>query len=487
MKLPLHTMAVIFLTLTLGLFTGCSLHTPADLVLNVEIPNVFEQAPVRMLPGPQEQWWLTFGDQRLNALMGAAFSGNLDLEQAYARLSQADAVARKSGAALSPTLNLNGKAGRSRQLGGFDTVTGGNHELSLSAGYEVDLWNRLRSQKKANELARTATLEEIRTLYLSISANVADLYYLMVEQRAQLDLTDQTIQAIKATLELVEQRFREGMVPSLDLYQARQNLASAWSQRPDFEARLTTTAHALSLLSGGYPNSNLGGTLAILPDLPSAFPGGLPSELLKKRPDIRGELLRLKAADLSIGVAVANRFPSVNLMAALGRGGSDFGNTLSGVVWNLAGNLAAPLVDGGNRRAEVDRTRAVYDERLAGYRKTVIIAFQEVEDALVKNRTTAEKIQRLKNEETVAGATLRLSKDRYFDGISDYLPVLTAQSAQYNTQSRLLAARRELIANRISLARAMGGNWMDTEVSKRLTDRNPDTVNTPDTASKSSK
>jgi outer membrane protein TolC len=117
----------------------------------------------------------------------------------------------------------------------------------------------------------------------------------------------------------------------------------------------------------------------------------------------------------------------------------------------------------------------------------VIIALQEVEDALVKNRTTAEKIQRLKNEETVAGATLRLSKDRYFDGISDYLPVLTAQSAQYNTQSRLLAARRELIANRISLARAMGGNWMDTEVSKRLTDRNPDTVNTPDTASKSSK
>ncbi len=479
MKLPLHTMAVTLVTVALGLFTGCSLHTPTDPVLNVEIPDAFEQAPARMLPGPPEQWWRAFGDERVNGLMGAAFSGNLDLEQAYARLSQADAVARKSGSALSPFLNLNGKAGRSRQLGGFDTVTGGSHELSLSAGYEVDLWNRLGSQKEADELARTATLEEIRTLYLSISANVADLYYMMVEQRAQLHLTDQTIQARKATLELVEQRFREGMVPSLDLYQARQNLASAGSQRPDFEARLTTTAHALSLLTGGYPNSNLGGTLAILPDLPSAFPGGLPSELLKNRPDIRRELFRLKAVDLSIGVAMANRFPSVNLMAAMGTGGSDFGTTLSGLVWNLAGNLAGPLVDGGNRRAEVDRTRAVYDERLAGYRKTVLTAFQEVEDALVKNRTTAEKIRRLKNEETVARATLRLSKDRYFDGISDYLPVLTAQSAHYNTQIRLLAARRELIADRISLARAMGGNWMDSEVTKRLTDRKPETVSKP--------
>lgn len=473
MKLPLHTMAVTLLTVALGLFTGCSLHTPTDSALHGEIPTAFENAPARMLPGPAEQWWLAFGDQRLNALMAAAFAGNLDLEQAYARLSQADAVARKSGAALSPTLNLNSQAGRARQLGGFDTVTGGNHELSLSAGYEVDVWNKLRSRKEADELARTATLEEIRTLYLSISANVADLYYMMVEQRAQLALTDQTIQARKATLELVEQRFREGMVPSLDLYQARQNLASAWSQRPDFEARLTTTGHALSLLTGGYPDSALGGTLAMLPDLPAAFPGGLPSELLKNRPDIRRELLRLKAADLSIGVAVADRFPSVNLMAALGTGGADFGNSLSGVVWNLAGNLAAPLVDGGSRRAEVDRTRAVYDERLAGYRKSVISAFREVEDALVKNRTTAEKIRRLEDEEAVAGASLRLSKDRYFDGISDYLPVLTAQSAHYNTRSRLLAARRELIADRISLARAMGGNWMDTEVANRLTERKP--------------
>jgi outer membrane protein TolC len=208
--------------------------------------------------------------------------------------------------------------------------------------------------------------------------------------------------------------------------------------------------------------------LATLPDLPEAFPAGLPSELLRRRPDIHAELLRLMASDYEIGVAVAARFPSINLVADFGRSGSDFGTGLSATVWGLVGNLALPLVDWGARKAEVDRTQAVFRERLARYQSTVLAAFREVEDALVQNRTTLETIRRIEAEVSAAEASLRLSMARYRDGLSDYLPVLTAQALYFDSQSRLLSVRRRLISERIGLARALGGKWMNPEIEKKL-------------------
>ncbi|MGD9102841.1 MAG: TolC family protein, partial [Desulfobacterales bacterium] len=215
----------------------------------------------------------------------------------------------------------------------------------------------------------------------------------------------------------------------------------------------------------------VGGDLAVIPEVPTAFPGGLPSEMLARRPDIQAELLRLKARDQEIGAAIADRFPSINLLADYGRARSDFGTNLSGTVWNLIGNVALPLLDWGSRKAEVERTRAVFDEQLSRYRQTVLIAFQEVEDALVNNHTSEEAIRWLEEEETAARSALRLAIDRYLDGLSDYLPVLTAQALHYDVQRRLLSARRKLISDRISLARALGGNWMDQETENRLSKR----------------
>jgi NodT family efflux transporter outer membrane factor (OMF) lipoprotein len=400
--------------------------------------------------------------------MDRAFAGNLDLAQAFARLKQFEALARQSNAARFPFVNLEGNAARSRQLRAMGAETGNTYELSLAAGFEVDLWNKLESRTRASKLETEASLEDIRTLYLTISSQVADLYYLMVEQRSQLDLTDSTIEARAATLELVKRRYLEGVVPALDVYQSRQVLAAARTRRPELESTLAEAAHALSILIGDYPDRSVGGDLAVIPEVDVAFPAGLPSELLTRRPDIRAELLRLRADDQEIGAAIADRFPSINLLADYGRAGSDFGASLSATVWSLIGNMTLPLLDWGSRKAEVERTRGVFEEQLGRYQQTVLIAFREVEDALVNNRTTEETIQRLKDEEAAAGASLRLATDRYLDGLSDYLPVLTAQALHFDAQSRLLSTRRQLLADRISLARALGGSWMDHDIKKRL-------------------
>ena len=458
-----------------GLFTiiccGCSVYTPKTIDPGVSLPKTYQKQPVspKTSTAP-ERWWEAWGDDRLNQIMEKAFKGNLDLDQAVARLGQLEAVARKTGASRLPYINMEGSSARSKS-GTQGGATGNSYELSLTAGFEVDLWNKLKSQSLASELERDASLEDIRFLYLTISAQVVDLYYLMVEQRAQLELTDRTVKTREATLELVNQRYLEGMVTALDVYQSRQTLATARAMAPQFHSTLATTAHALSVLIGEYPGSAMEGGGADLPDFFALYPAGLPSELLTRRPDIKAALLRLRASDQKLGAAVADRFPSINLLADYGRAGTDYGTSLSETVWSLMGNFVLPLVDWGSRKAEVDRTRAVFEEEFGRYRYAVLSAFQEVEDALVNHRTTQEAIQRLKEEEAAAGSALQLAGDQYLDGLSEYLPVLTAQTLHFDAQSRLLSARRKLISDRISLIRALGGSWMDFEIKKKQFNR----------------
>ena len=448
---------------------GCAVHRPQQAAPPGPVPDQFQGQTEPQVPqGPLEQWWEVFNDARLNELMESTLENNLELAQAFSRLKQYEAIARQSNALRYPSVGADGSAYRARQLSSPADVTGDGYSLSLAAAFEVDLWNKLKSNYSARAFAAEASLEDIRNLYLMLSARTADLFYLLVEQRAQIAVTERTIAARQATVELVEQRYLEGMVSALDLYQARQTLAAAKARLPEFEATLKVTAHTLSILSGRYPDSGIGGTLAVLPNMPKMFPTGLPSALLTYRPDIQGDLLRLRAKDAEIAVAVAQRFPSINLLANYGYGGADFGIPLSGTIWNLAGNLTMPLLDWGRRKAEVERTEAAYQEQLDRYRLTVLTAFQEVEDALVRNQNIERIIQSLEEEEASAAASLRLSTARYIDGLSDYLPVLTAQALHFDAQTRLLSARRRLISARISLARALGGRWMDDAIGNRL-------------------
>ncbi len=448
---------------------GCTLHTVRPAATDTSIPESYNGSNTEATGWQAEQqWWRRFNDEQLNRLMAQALAGNLDLAQFTARLRQAMALSRQRQADRMPRLTLDGSASRSQQVNADGESVGTNSSYALSAGYEVDLWNKLGSIAEAQLLEQRATRQDLYTLYLTLSAQVAENYFRLVELRARLDLIDQTISARTDNLELVELRYREGMVTALDLYQARQNLANARAQRPDVESDLATTAHALAVLTGGYPTETIGGTLSELPDMSESFPLGLPSDLLKQRPDIQAANLRLEAADHQIAAAVADRFPSINLLADYGRSRSDFGSVISGTVWNLVGNLTMPLIDFNKRKAEVDRNEAVYAERLAAYQQTVLNAFQDVEDALVANRQSEASIAKIGIEVSAAGDALRLAVAEYRDGLSTYLPVLTAQTTYFDSQTRLLSARRQLISARISLARAMGGTWMTELADERL-------------------
>ena len=452
------------------LLAGCSLHKPTDVSLSVAPPQEFLEKKMtgetRPLPG---QWWLAFEDEQLNQLMTELFKQNLELTQAVARLEQVEALARITRSAESPFLSGGGNVGRSSQPGLSDDFIGNNQQLSLAAGYELDLWGKLSAQSRAAELELSASRQDMQTLYLGLSARLADLYFLAIEQRAQLALTDQSIASFADTLLRVENRYNLGLVPAVDMYQARQSLAGAQAARYFFEASLGEVEHAIAVLTGRYPERSPGGSLEQLPGAPDLFDAGIPAELISQRPDLQAALKRVEAADYRVAAAIADRFPSISLSGGTGSLRQDVtAGLIKGEFWSLLGNLAMPLVDGGRRRAEVDRKEAALREAVANYQQKVLTAFQEVEDALINNYATEQRVERLAETAQATGATLRLSTDRYLAGLVDYLPVLTSQRTNFDVSSRLLAARRQLLAERISLARALGGDWMRNQMNSRL-------------------
>ena len=455
---------------TILLLAGCSLHSPTEVKLSVDPPLEYLENQAVGEPGLSiDQWWLAFNDEHLNSLMTELFDQNLEMTQAIARLEQVEAAFKIVRSAQSPVLSGGGNLSRSSQPGLADDFIGDSQQLSLAAGYELDLWGKLASQTRAAELELSASRQEVQTLYLGLSARLTDFYFLAVEQRAQLALTEQSIASFADTVERVENRYNLGLVPAVDMYQARQNLSGAQAARYLFEARLAEAEHAIAVLIGRYPERSPAGSLEQLPSAPELFAVGIPADLISQRPDLLAALQRVEAADSRVAAAIADRFPSISLSAGYGSLRQDVtAGLIKGEFWSLLGNLAMPIVDGGRRRAEVDRKKAALQEAVAAYQQKVLSAFQEVEDALVNNFATERRIERLAETAQATDATLRLSTDRYLAGLVDYLPVLTAQRTDFDVSSRLLDARRQLLADRISLARSLGGAWMQDKINSRM-------------------
>ena len=460
---------VFFMALIAAFITGCSAHRSQQTEFTVPVPLSFSEEHVK--PASDDtlgKWWEAFRDPQLNALMHEALQNNPDIQTAYARLVQAQAIARGTASTQYPSFGTEVEGTREKAPSFLGDYTGDSYRLSLSAGYELDIWKKYASLTNAAELEVQATREDIKALYMILSAQLADLYYLAVEQRAQLSLSDRTVASFQDTVDRVELRYHEGIAPALDLYQAQQTLARVRSERPGFESDLAVAEHAITALLGRYPGEGTAGALSEIPAVPLAFPAGLPSEILARRPDVHAALLRLKASDERIASAIADRFPAFNLLGSYGKSSTPFvTGDIVGVFWNIMVSMAQPILDGGKRSAEVDRARAVFQENLSLYHKAVLTAFQEVEDALVKNKAGEEHIALLNEQVGYSSEALRLSTDNYMEGLSDYLPVLAAQQGLYRSEAALLSARRQLISDRIQLARALGGEWMNELMQDR--------------------
>lgn len=443
-------------------------HEPAPERPPVAIPDGFAgaaqdgDAPAQD-HDPDQRWWERLDDPALNALMEQALSRNLDLEQSWARLDQARALASQQGSQRWPQVSAELRSGRQQVAfqspAGLQTFQANSFNAALSVSYEVDLWGRIEALGDAADLSVVASEEDLQALAMTLSGQIADTWFTILELRAQLDLLQSQDRINAQLMELVELRFSYGESAALDIYQQRQQLLATRGQEPQLQARLDSLERQLAVLAGVAP-----GQLAIparrtLPSPPALPAAGVPAALLQRRPDLRAAQARVMSADRQVAAAVADRFPALRLTGSTGFQSQELADLLDNWIWSIAGSLTAPLLDGDRRDAEVTRQQAALRERLGAYARLTLQAILEVEDALGNERQQRLTIAQQEEQLLVANATLDQARALYSQGLTNYLQVLTALRNVQQTEQNLLTARRQLLSFRVQLFRALGGTW----------------------------
>jgi len=414
---------------------------------------------------PETRWWDEFNDPDLNVLITHALSDSLTLKEAWSRLVQARALAVQAGAALYPDLTGNAEAYYARQQsdnGSRKTVSTDNYSLGVVSSYELDLWGRIRAGRESALLEVTAAREDLNTAAMTLAAEVANRWVNIISQRMQKQLLERQLKTNTTLLELVELRFRMSMVSALDVYQQKQIVEDTMAEIPLVEAQEQLLMHELALLLGKPPGASLIISRKDLPE-PAEIPAtGLPADLLSLRPDLRRAGMRLKAADWQVAAARANRLPAIRLTAGAQYGEGDMDVLFDNWLVSLAGNLTAPIFDGGRRAAEVDRRKALADENLSAYRQAVLTAVKEVDDALVREVKQRQHIRVLEKVLFTARKALEEAGIRYRNGLTDYLPVLTQLLTVQGLERNLIQQQAVLDNARVSLYRSLGGTWTDS-------------------------
>jgi multidrug efflux system outer membrane protein len=447
---------------------GCALHAvDADPEAPIVggVPERFVEAGAGGGAALRPDWWRVFGSPGVDAAVGRVLAGGHDLKRAHARVRQAEAAGRGAAAGLWPTVNATGQAGYARNvfnLGalGLRSIEAANYQLGVSAQYEVDLWGRVASGKAAAAEDAAAARDERDALTVALAARAVDVALGLAGEMELRALLKAQVASAERLVGLVEARFSQGLATALEVYQQRQQLAALQGQLPLVEGRVSVLAHQLGVLSGEPPSSGPTATeTGPLPSLPALPDVGVPSALLARRPDVRAAMRRVVAADHRVAAAIAAQYPTVNLSVGTGFQGPDLFELLKRWVWNLGGGLVGPLVDGGRRAAEVDRTRAAVEEALQVYAQAVLVAIAEVEDALVQGARQDEHIGIAVTQVELAQKAHAESQARYLNGLSSYLEVLTTQRALQQAELALLGARRQALGIRVQLHRALGGGW----------------------------
>jgi len=409
----------------------------------------------------QSGWWRDFGDPVLDGLVERALARNTDLRVAAARVVEARALGDVQRAAALPTLDLGTGANRSRSI---SAATGRPYlstvlQPQFQAAYELDLWGRLDALDQAAQAQLQASESARDSAALSVAATVASGYVNLRALDARLDVARQTLAARASALQLARSRQERGYSSALETQQSEAEYRATAAVVPQLALSIRRQEHALSVLTGDAPGTVARGKpltalpLAALPAL------GVPSELLRRRPDIAGAESQLAATDAQFAAARAQLLPSIRLSASLG---SISSTALTGdpfKLWSIGGSVLAPLFEGGRLRAAVRAADARRDQALANYEKAVLTAFGEVEDQLAAIDELARQAIEVEAQRAALQEAMRVAHNRFREGYASHLDELDAQRNLFSAEQTALQLRADQLAARVALDRALGGGW----------------------------
>ncbi len=344
-------------------------------------------------------WWKVFNDPILQNLIGTALTNNYDLKQAVARVEQARNQAAVANSAFFPQIGYGGNIGRGRNAlynspAALNGSTESSAQLTLNAAWEIDIWGRIRRSSEAARAQYLATDEARRGVMITLVSDVATAYFQLLQLDQQLEIQRAATNAYVGSLRIFNDRLINGVASKLETDRASAALANAAALIPQLELQIATTENQLNVLLGRHPGDIVRNSLTNQTQLTPEIPAGLPSELLRRRPDVVASEESLIAANASIGVNVANFFPQIGLTTFLGRASPELSSFTGGAgnLWDLGGTMSGPVFQGGALRAQYRAAKAKFDEAKAAYQQSVLTALQEVSNALVTGRNSPKRM-----------------------------------------------------------------------------------------------
>jgi len=453
--------------------SGCAIVSP-QLTPNVEVAGTWNEGGTADAAAVSPTWWTAFSSPELQSLIEAALAGSPDLAIATQRVEQAEAQVRVAGASLFPQLTADGGAsghrtstvGGGKNTGGAVVDSAGN--VGLTASYELDLWGKNRAGKRAAESSAAASRFDRDTAQVTLVSGVATSYFEVLALRARLAIARDNLDIAKRVLDVVSSRARNGAASALDVSRQEATVLSQQAALLPLEQQERQTLAALAVLIGRAPEGfDVKGTEIASVAVPAIDPG-LPSTLLVRRPDLASAEAQLAAANADVAAARAALLPTITLTGTAGLASTALTSLATGgttAVIGIAASLLQPIFDGGRLRGQKAVAEARERELVETYRKAILSAFADVEQALAGTSRLGQQEQLQEDVQTRARESQRLAEIRYKAGADDLLTVLDAQRTLFAAQDQLAQVQLSRLQAAVSLYKALGGGWSGAQTA----------------------
>jgi NodT family efflux transporter outer membrane factor (OMF) lipoprotein len=443
---------------------GCATTSPM-LQPGVQMAGRYDESAPAGSIEVSPDWWRRFGSQELEHLVREALAGSPDLAIAMERVRQAEAQVSVAGASLFPTLDLGAGSSHRSSNGEGRTLTTDSSNASLSASYELDLWGRNAAGVRGAQEALRGTRYDRDTAQLTLIAGMATSYFQLLSLRTRLDIARENLEIAERVLQLVAARARNGVATQLDVERQQQTVLSSQAALLPLERQERQTLAALAVLIGRTPQGFDVAAQGIADLAVPVIDPGLPAQLVVRRPDLASAEARLAASNADVAAARAALLPSIQLTGSAGVSSAALLSFVGGptTAVSIAASLLQTIFDGGRKRAQVRSAESTERELVETYRKAILTALADVESALVAANRVRQQEALQAEVRTKAQNALRLAEVRYREGADDLLTVLDAQRSLFDAQDRLAQVRLDRLESAVSLFRALGGGWTNTE------------------------
>jgi len=442
----------------------------------VDTPGSFKRASKKEKAEPKlgRNWWRVFNDSELNRIEEATLAANQDIKAAMARVTQAREAANVVRSGFFPMVALNPSASRSRSarvsgnlsnnsaLNGTSTrsFTTSDFAIPFDLSYEVDIWGRIRRSYEAAKATARASEDDLEVVQQTACADVAQNYFNLRSFDAQADILHKSVDLYKQQVELTQSQFKAGLANRADVLQAQSQLDSTMTQETEARRQRDDLEHAIAILVG-LPPSRFHIAIKVIDPTPPTVPAGLPSDLLRRRPDVAEAEENIVAANANIGVAIAAFFPTLTLTGQAGFESTDISKLLDwqSRIWSIAASAAQPIFEGGKLSATVRQNKARYEELVATYRSVVLGAFRDVENNLVDLHRRASEAETQSRAVAADRETLGLVTQQYKSGLTNYLQVITTERTLLTDEISEKQIQFNRMISTVLLIKAVGGGW----------------------------